>query len=100
MKRAGIIILILIGFALVAALYVTKTKAQSVQKDMERLESQLEQEQSTIRVLEAEIAHLQNPARLSELAQTHLELGPTKASQMITLDEMVVRIPVKAEETQ
>ncbi len=98
MKRLGIIILILVGFALVAALYVTKTKAQSVQKNMERLQSELKHEQSAIRVLEAEIAHLQNPARLSELAQTHLELGPTKAAQMITLDELVVRVPVKAED--
>ncbi len=100
MRRLGVITLILIGFALVAALYVTKTKAQSVQKDMERLQSELTQEQSNIRVLEAEIAHLQNPARLSGLAKTHLETGPTKAGQMITLDDLVVRVPVKAEAAQ
>lgn len=100
MKRLGIICLILVGFALVAALYVTKTKAQSVQKEMERLQFALTQEQSNIRVLEAEIAHLQNPARLSELAKTHLRTGPTKAEQMITLDDLIVRVPVKAEGAQ
>ncbi|WP_017930983.1 cell division protein FtsL [Robiginitomaculum antarcticum] len=100
MRRIGFALLILIGFGLVAALYITKTEAKSVGKDMERLQSDLQAEIYAIRVLEAEIAYLQNPARLSDLSRTYLELRPTKADQMITLDDLVVRVPVKAQVTK
>lgn len=98
MKRIGFALLILFGFGLVAALYVTKTEAKAVSKDMERLQAELQSEQYAIRVLEAEIAHLQNPARLSDLSKRHLKLRPTKVSQLVTLDDLVVRVPVKTQD--
>ena len=98
MRRLGMFMLLLIGFALVAALYVVKTRTQSAYQELVRLEKALADEEAAIAVLGAEIAHLESPERLRELSEAYLELRPTSASQMITLDDLVVRVPRRPEE--
>jgi cell division protein FtsL len=98
MRRLGMFILLLIGFALVAALYVVKTRTQSAYQELVRLEKALAAEEAAIAVLGAEIAHLESPERLRALSEEYLDLRPTSASQMITLDDLVVRVPRRPEE--
>lgn len=93
MKRLGAFFLIILGFGLIAGLYVIKTRTQTAYQEVRRLETFLEDEQDAIMVLNAEIAHLESPSRLAELGQTYLQLRPTQAEQMMTLDDLVVRVP-------
>lgn len=95
MKRFGTFLLVLIGFALVAALYVIQTRTKSAGKEVRRLEQALDNEQAAIAVLNAEIAHLESPKRLSALAKTHLDLGPSSPQQIVTLDDVIVRVPLR-----
>ena len=98
MRRLGMALLLLIGFALVAALYVVKTRTASAEQEVRRLEKALAQEEAAIAVLNAEIAHLESPERLRELSERYLELRPTTAGQMLTLDDLVVRVPRRPDE--
>jgi len=97
MKRFGMLMLVLIGFALVAALYVIQTRTKSAGKEVRRLEQALDNEQSAIAVLNAEIAHLESPERLAQLSAQYLNLRPTQPEQILTLDDVVVRVPLRAQ---
>ena len=98
MRRLGLFVLLLIGFGLVATLYVVKTRTQSAYQEVVRLEKALAQEQAAIAVLNAEIAHLESPERLRALSEQYLDLRPTRADQMIDLDDLVVRVPLRPAE--
>lgn len=96
MKRLGTFLLIIIGFVLIASLYVIKTRTQSAGYEVKRLERTLAQEQIAITVLNAEIAHLESPARLSALSEAYLDLHTTTPEQILTLDDVIVRVPRRA----
>ncbi len=96
MKRFGSFLLIVLGFCLIAGLYLISARTQSAGKEAGRLERTLEQERAAIAVLKAEIAHLESPQRLSDLSAKHLGLRPTEPDQILTLDDVVVRVPLRA----
>lgn len=96
MKRFGSFLLVVIGFCLIAGLYVISARTQGAGKEVRRLERTLEQERAAIAVLNAEIAHLESPARLANLSETYLGLRPTDPDQILTLDDVVVRVPLRA----
>lgn len=100
MKRFGMFLLVLMGFALVAALYVIQTRTKSAGKEVRRLEQALENEQAAIAVLNAEIAHLESPKRLSGLAKAHLDLQPASPEQIVTLDDVILRVPLRKPDAQ
>jgi hypothetical protein len=96
MRRVTTFILLLVGFALIATLYVITARTQRAGQEAARLERTLTQERAAITVLSAEIAHLESPARLDALSKTYLELRPTEPEQIISLDDVVVRVPLRA----
>jgi len=96
MKRLGSFLLVVLGFCLVAGLYLISARTQSAGKEAARLERTLQQERAAIAVLKAEIAHLESPQRLSDLSAKHLGLRPTEPDQILTLDDVVVRVPLRA----
>lgn len=73
-KRMSWFLLFLIGVALTVTLYFVKTHSQSAKNDVRQLTRAIATEEGAIRVLRAELAYLNNPARLSELNVTHLKL--------------------------
>ncbi|MEE9346754.1 MAG: hypothetical protein V3U82_01070 [Robiginitomaculum sp.] len=96
MRKGATFILLLVGFALIATLYVITARTQRAGQEAARLERALAQERAAITVLSAEIAHLESPARLSALSEKYLELRPTDPEQIISLDDVIVRIPLRA----
>lgn len=96
-KRLSWFILFVIGVLLMVMLYFVKTQSQSARKEVERLKSAAAQERAAIKVLEAELAVLKNPARLSDLAQTHLQLTPVLPEQTRTIDGLVQAFPLRLE---
>jgi len=93
MKRLGSFLLVVLGFCLIAGLYLISARTQSAGKEVRRLERALDQERAAIAVLNAEIAHLESPQRLAKLAEAHLGLRPTEPEQILTLDDVIVRVP-------
>jgi len=83
-RRLVGLILVIIGVVLMTLLYYVKISAQSAKSEMRRLEVQIEKEERALNVLRAELAFLENPARLQELAREHLGLEATEVDRIIT----------------
>lgn len=96
-RRITWFILLLVGVSLMIALYYIKTRAQTARQSAAQLHYEIALEEAAIGVLRAEIAHLEDPARLQGLASEYLELAPTQTSQMIEKMDIADRFPLKAE---
>ena len=95
-----VLILFLIGVGLTVGLYYVKTRAQSARAEALKLEAQLEAEQAAILVLQAEIAHLENPERLQKLAMTELNLKPVQVEQFLSPGQIDEVLPLPQAQMQ
>ena len=93
-RRMTAFILFVIGVSLTVGLYYVKTRAQSAKKEVRRLEQLISQEEASLRVLKAEIAYLENPARLKELSGQHLHLEPIDIDNVISVSDIAIRFPL------
>jgi cell division protein FtsL len=64
---------------LVLVVYLAKTGAGDKSADIDRIEGQITDEQTQIRLLDAELAHEEQPERLASLATKYLGLQPVPA---------------------
>lgn len=94
-RRLTWFLLLLLGVALMVALYYVKTRAQSARADANQLARQIHNEKAAISVLRAEIAHLESPDRIKRLSEVQLGLAPTLTDQMLTVDDIAVRFPLR-----
>jgi cell division protein FtsL len=85
----------LTGIMLVVGLYFVKTRASQAKSHARKLEHTVEQEEASVRMLRAEIAHLENPERLRRLSGKHLNLQPVEAERILTLEQAVQVLPKK-----
>ncbi len=85
--RLGWVFFVLLGVAMIVVLFSIKTKARQAKAKVRYLEHVLVQEQAQLRMINAEIAHLKNPKRLQSLAEDHLNLQPTRADKVLTLEQ-------------
>ncbi len=67
------------------ASYAFKTSAGAEDADASNIETQIQDEQKRIRLLNAELAHLDDPARIETLSTQYLGLGPITAKQDISI---------------
>ncbi len=86
--------LLLISLIFIACLFAIKTRALKAKARVKHLEHVLERERAEVRLMNAELAHLLNPERLERLAETYLELHPTKAKQTLGLSVAMDKIPI------
>ena len=82
--------LVALSFLLVLAfaVYAFKTFAGRESNDIASVQRQIVAEQKRVRLLRAEIAHLEDPARLSRLAGEHLGLKPVSAKREATVEAL------------
>ena len=99
-RYALVFVLFLIGVLLTVALYYIKTRAQSAQSEAQRLSYQISQEQEAVNVLLAEIAHLESPDRIRELAEAELGLTPIEVEQFLSANNLDQALPLKDEPEQ
>ena len=88
-RRMTGIFMIIIGVVLIIALYYVKTRSQTANQEVLRLERLVLKEESAIKVLQAEIAFLENPDRLRGLSDIYLSLQPISAENMISIDDIL-----------
>ena len=93
-----VFVLFLVGILLTVALYYVKTRAQSAQSEAQRLKYQIAQEREAITVLQAEIAHLENPERIRELAERELGLTSVEVEQFLSVENIDRDLPRRGEE--
>ncbi|WP_333587511.1 cell division protein FtsL [Phenylobacterium sp.] len=74
--------------ALVMSVYLAKTMASRERAQIARVERQIVAEKSRIRLLEAEVAHLEQPSRLEHLSTTYLDMAPVAPKQEATPDTL------------
>jgi hypothetical protein len=67
--------------------YLAKASAGRERGDITTVESQISDEQRSLRLLQAEVAHLEQPARMERLAAL-AGLGPTGAKHEGALDQL------------
>lgn len=73
---------------LVVALYLSKTGAGNERAEIARTERAISDERTRIRVLQAEVAHLESPERLERLAVQHLAMAPVAAAHETTVEQL------------
>ena len=100
MFRTSDIVLIAVMVSAAAMTYKIKSEAEAQQTQVHRLQAQIHTEEDTIDLLKADWSLLTQPARLQKLAELYksqLNLEPTDARQIVTLDDIPVR-PVTIED--
>jgi cell division protein FtsL len=82
--------LTLVGVLLVLMLtvYLAKTFGGAERSEIARVERQIDQEKVRGRLLQAEVAHLEQPGRLEALSRQYLGLQPVSAKQEIKPDAL------------
>ena len=94
-RRLTWFLLLLLGIALMVALYYVKTRAQTARLEARSLAREIAVQDAAINVLRAEIAHLESPARLQDLSSSQLGLAPTRTDQMLRVEDIAVRFPLR-----
>ncbi len=93
-QRVSWFLLFLIGVALMVTLYFVKTHSQSAKQEVRDLTQAIAEEEAAIRVLRAELAYLESPARLSELNEAYLGLKSILPEKERTAKEIEELFPL------
>jgi hypothetical protein len=82
--------LMALGFlvALILGVYLAKTIAGRERAEIARVETQIGAEKARIRLLQAEVSHLEQPARIEHLSETYLGLAPISLKREATADAL------------
>jgi cell division protein FtsL len=81
---------------LVLGVYLAKTFAGRERNEIAAVELQIVQEKARIRLLQAEVAHLEQPRRLESLAVSGLGMAPVTVKQEISLSQLQGLKPASA----
>ena len=74
--------------SLVTGVYLAKTFAGRERQEIGRIEQEIQEEAARKRLLEAEVAHLEQPRRIEQLAQM-MQLKPIAPDHEITEDALI-----------
>lgn len=94
----GLLVVLILG------VYLAKTIAGGERAKIAVVERQIAAEKARIRLLQAEVSHLEQPARIERLSETYLGLAPVSEKREADLNELPdlarrpVALPVKAVE--
>jgi cell division protein FtsL len=78
---------LLVLLVMATGVYLAKAAAGRERADITQVQTQIEDEQKRLRLLQAEVAHLEEPERLVRLS-SQLGLGPTGAQRQGSPDEL------------
>ncbi len=79
---AGLLLVLVLG------LYLVKTFAGAERADIDRTEAQIVDEQRRIRLLQAEVAYLEQPDRIQRLAEINLHVQPLSGKHETGVDSL------------
>lgn len=79
----GLLVVIILG------VYLAKTMAGSERARIASVEQQIKLEKARIRLLQAEVAHLEQPGRIERLSVSYLNMAPVPAIREATADQLI-----------
>ncbi len=82
MIRQATLLAILLAAALSVVLFGVKYQVQDLEEELSAIDRDILNEERAIHVLRAEWSHLNDPERLRQLAERHLNLKPVLARQL------------------
>jgi cell division protein FtsL len=74
--------------ALILGVYLAKTIAGRERTEIAKVERQIDTEKARIRLLQAEVSHLEQPARIERLSEAYLGLGPVPMKREATTEAL------------
>jgi len=75
--------------AVIVGVYLAKTIAGRERAEIATIERQIKAEKARIRLLQAEVAHLEQPGRIERLAVVYLKMETVGAHREATVDQIV-----------
>lgn len=93
-KHIAYTLMFTVGIGLTVGLYYVKTRAQSAKAEVARLERLVATEQVALNVLKAEIAYLESPGRVSQLAVSGLGLVPIGSDSVMDMKDITETFPL------
>jgi len=88
MKRFVIFCWLAAGSITALTLFQIKQEVRSLEQEIAETQSRILQDQEAVHILEAEWSYLNNPARISTLAERHLKMVPLPAERIISFAEL------------
>ena len=82
MLRIAVYSCFFLSFALAVTTFALKEKVDMTKKELMRTQRQIVETQQTLHILQAEWAHLNQPAYLQSIVKNHLSLNRTSGKQM------------------
>ncbi len=73
---------------LILGVYLAKTVAGGERAKIANVERQIGEEKARIRLLQAEVSHLEQPARIERLSETYLGMAPITLKRQADPDEL------------
>ncbi len=95
MIRHTTVLFILLAGALSLVVFGVKYQVQDLEQDLKSLSREINANERSIHVLNAEWSHMNNPTRLRQMAERHLNMQPVKASQLTQWSKFSARVPAK-----
>jgi cell division protein FtsL len=80
----GLVVLLV----LMIVVYLAKTFAGGERAEIARVEREISQEKQRVRLLRAEVAHLEKPERLERLSREYLGLAPINAKAEVSAEKI------------
>ena len=76
-------------FAVMATgMFVIKNKVISLENELERINTQIRDDQNALHVLKAEWTYLNDPARIRNLSENHVHMKPLRGEQIISFSSI------------
>lgn len=73
---------------LVLGVYLAKTIAGRERTEIARIDRQIDDEKARIRLLQAEVSHLEEPQRIARLSEAYLGMAPPPIKRQASLDQL------------
>ena len=74
--------------SVIVGVYLAKTFAGRERADLAKIERRIDGEKARIRLLQAEVAHLEQPGRIERLSTSYLGLKPVSVKNEASLDQL------------
>ncbi|WP_395673967.1 cell division protein [Phenylobacterium sp.] len=78
----GLLVMLILG------VYLAKTMAGRERAEIASIERNIAAEKARIRLLQAEVSHLERPARVERLSSAYLGLGPLSAKREASAEDL------------
>jgi len=97
MIRHTTVLFILLAGALSLVVFGVKYQVQDLEQELKTLSREINANERSIHVLNAEWSHMNNPTQLRRMAERHLNMQPVGVNQLTEWPDFAARVPARRE---